>query len=71
VVTPDDVLKAISSKVRDSAQESRIRALYTRAHSGYETNGAAGIKGALETDWNATKARFDAAMSKVKKDAGL
>jgi len=71
VVTPDDVLKAVASKLRDPAQQTRIRTLYTRAHSGYENNGAAGIKGALETDWNAIKARFDAAMSKVKKDAGL
>ena len=71
MVTADDVLKAVSSKLRDPAQESRIRALYTRAHSGYETNGAPGIKGELETDWKSLDARFETAMNKVKKDTGL
>jgi len=71
MVTANDVLKAIFPKVRDSAQESRIRALYARAHSGYETNGASGIKSELETDYNSLNTRFETAMNKVKKDTGF
>ncbi len=71
MITPDDVLKSIKPRIRDSAQEARIRRLYDRTSTAFDKDRIQGIEKELESDWAQLKANFDRAIAKVKKDTGL
>jgi len=71
VITSDDVLKSIKSRIRDAAQEAKIRGLYDRSHAAFEKDRMQGIKNELASDWTQLKAKFDKAIEQVKKDTGL
>jgi hypothetical protein len=71
LVNINEILDSIKPRMRDFPQETRIRELYDRASSAYQTDRIRGIKTALESDWNKLKTKFDAAIQKVKKETGL
>ncbi len=71
MVTSDNVLNRIKSKLSTPEQESRIRALYDRTQSAYEKNRSQGISSELQADWNQLKARFPKALAELKKETGL
>jgi hypothetical protein len=71
MVRIDDVIASIKPRIRDEAQETKIRDLYKRTHSAFQTDRTLGIKRALDSDWQQLKVKFDKAMGKVKKDTGL
>ena len=66
-----DILDSIEPQMRDFDQETRIRELYDRTCSAYQTDRAHGIKKVLSSDWSNLKTRFDTAIQKVKKETGL
>jgi hypothetical protein len=71
VVTVDEILQSVRSRIRGPEQEARIRALYERAHAAFEKDRSQGIKQALQADWTLLKTTFDKAIQQVKKDTGL
>lgn len=71
MVTTDDVLKPIRSKISTQDQEGRIRAVYDHARTAYEKDGTPGINSVLQADWKQLRTRFQMAMDKVKKETGL
>ena len=66
-----DILDSIEPRMRDFDQETRIRELYDRTCSAYQTDRAQGIKRELASDWTKLKTKFDTAIQKVKKETGL
>jgi len=71
VVNANEILDSIRPQLRDHSQETRIRDLYERTHTAYETDGRQGIKRELEAGWVDLQKKFDAAIEAVKKDTGL
>jgi len=57
--------------MRDFPQETRIRELFDRTNTAYQTDRTQGIKRELASDWTKLKAKFDTAIQKVKKETGL
>jgi hypothetical protein len=71
VVTIDDILQSVRSRIRTPEQEVRIRALYERAHAAFEKDRTQGIKQELQSDWALLKSKFDKAIQQVKKETGF
>ncbi len=71
MVNIDDVLNSIKPRMRDFPQETRIRELFDRTNTAYQTDRTQGIKRELASDWTKLKAKFDTAIQKVKKETGL
>ena len=71
MVSIDDVIASIKPRIRDEAQEMKIRDLYKRTHTAFQTDRTHGIKRELDSDWQQLKAKFDKAIEAVKKDTGL
>ena len=71
MVSSDDVMKGISSKIRDASQETRIRALYDRTRGAYDKNTATGIKTELDHDFAGLRRKFNLALEKVRKETGV
>jgi hypothetical protein len=71
VINIDAVLDSIKPRIRDFSQETRIRELFDRTNTAYQTDRTQGIKRELASDWTKLKAKFDAAIQKVKKETGL
>lgn len=71
MVTIDEILQSVRSRIRSPEQEVRIHALYQRAHAAFETDRSQGIKQALQSDWALLKTKFDRAIQQVKKETGL
>jgi hypothetical protein len=67
----NDILDSIKLRLRDFPQETRIRELYDRTSTAYNTDRIQGIKKELDMDWSKLKARFDSAMQNVKQETGL
>jgi hypothetical protein len=71
VITAEEIIQSVRSRIRSPEQEIRIRALYERAHAAFEKDRTQGIKQELQSDWALLKSRFDKAIQQVKKETGL
>ncbi len=71
VTSGDEVVQAIKPRIRDAAQEERLRKLYERVTTAFQQARSQGVKAELEADWQKIKADFDSAVATVKKDTGL
>ena len=71
MITADDIIQSVRSRIRTPEQEIRIRALYERAHVAFEKDRTLGIKQELQSDWALLKSKFDKAIQQVKKETGL
>jgi hypothetical protein len=71
MITFNDILDSIKPRLRDFSQETRLRALYDRTCTAYETDRTQGIKRELASDWTKLKTKFDTAIQEVKKETGL
>ena len=71
MVTIDDILQSVRSRIRNPEHEARIRALYKRAQAAFEKDRSQGIKQELQSDWGLLKSKFEKTMQLVKKETGL
>ena len=71
MVNINEILDSIKPRLRDFPQETRIRELFDRTNTAYQTDRTQGIKRELAADWTKLKAKFDIATQKVKKETGL
>ena len=67
----DGILSSIKPRIRDTQQETRIRALYDRMRAAYQTKGAPAMKVEIDADWRSLKTKFNTSFEKVKKETGL
>lgn len=70
-ITVDSLIASMKASIRDEAQEKRIRQLYERSQSAFQSARKQGVKQVIDSDWNSVKTKFTTAMSAVKKDTGL
>jgi len=71
MVNANEIIDSIKLQLRDYPQETRIRELYERTRTAYQTEGKQGIRKELELDRSKLQTRFDEAIQKVKQDTGL